>query len=716
MKTWSLVLSPALAAALALVPASSARAFTTRVHIVLANDVIAALETSGDGTLRLRWSEHSVQLPMRDAEAIVAEPLAFRAGAIGPDNTVFPAMTDGTHGVEQDPYRQCEMLYQEAFTQAERAYALGCFLHGATDAIAHHFVNHFTGETFTLNPISSSRESSYDNVVGHIVTESTIQSAIYRADPGAFSSSELQHEIPQDFVLRQYFDVDSALWQRMARHPVEKWEAAQAASPNGNLLSWAGSAGFATWEHIAMAPRYIDELQRLREELRVWMEARIAELATDSDINAMPGPDARIGTPDDVTACSGGCPREYGEYWVLVHLLAPRFDTRGMPLPSAFDLISTDLGDNLYGFLPAFVQVIANVSAELNAGITDGGDHGLDINRARIAAVFDPVDTWADETFSINWTAAGMAVTPEWYEAVSGFLAMLQVSIGIGDFLRQFFDPIVQQIRDALIAQVRDRAVAFVEELLTEYDLGRPRWQTQVDEGLAASAPTALGGHALDEALDSGLLAYAFNLTAASLANHEVLLVGSDPIGNGPASFDASYTPEWTQIGACDYLREAVFPLGTGLRPLLSVQQGASTYLGVVPTETPIECHDGSLMSFGAPGPTSCAHVALDALLVNPRGSLTRAYPPAHASGTPGCRGLVVPGLPPPPPQPDGGTIPGLDGGTTPGADGSTTPPSSPAGGCVCTAGRTDPAPLASLAGLALALVIARRARRRGRR
>src|SRR5690606_8316199 len=117
----------------------------------------------------------------------------------------------------------------EAFTEAERAYALGCFLHGATDAVAHHLVNYFTGETFTLNPISAGRASSFENAVGHIVTESIIQSAMVAAYPGAFASAELEHTIPQDFVIRTYFHVDSPIWRRVARDALLRWEQVQAA-------------------------------------------------------------------------------------------------------------------------------------------------------------------------------------------------------------------------------------------------------------------------------------------------------------------------------------------------------------------------------------------------------------------------------------------------------------------------------------------------------
>lgn len=697
--------------------AAPASAFTTRVHIVLSNEIRQSLIESGDGTIRLRWSTHSVQIPRADADAIVNQPEAFRAGAIGPDNTVFPAMTDGTHGVEQDPYRQCELLYGEAFTEAERAYALGCFLHGATDAIAHHFVNHFTGETFTLSPLSLSRVEGYHNVIGHIVTESVIQGAIYESDPTAFSALALDHEIPQDFVLRTYFDVDSPIWQRMAQHPMERWEAARAADPEGDLTSWVSAAELAPWEQIAMAPQYVEELERLRAGVRDTMTARIATLATDPDIDAEPGPDGMIGTVDDETACSASCPAEFGEYWILVHLLAPRFDTRGNPLPSAFDKISTDLGANLYEFLPAFVQVIQNISTELNGEITDAGDHGLDVDRARITALFAPVDDWAARTFAIDWTSAGMAVGPDWYNDLSAFLSMFSVRVTIPDILGLLLQPIVDQIRDALITQVRDRAATFIDTLKGEYDRDRGGWETDVANGLAASRPPALDGHALDYVGDSGLIAHAFNLTAASLASHEVLLVAADPIANGPTSFDASYTPEWTQIGLCDYLREAVFPYGMGLRPLLSVEQGATFYGGTMPEDAPVECHDGSLSSFGAPSATSCAHTDLDMLLTAGSGSLSRAYPPAHASGAPACRGLRIPGLPEPPPPPDGGMVmPGVDGGMPMAVDAGGPPaPGGESGcGCVVVGARSERSPrLAWLTGALVGLMLVCQRRRR---
>jgi hypothetical protein len=716
-------LSLALFLLLLAVPSQSF-AFTTRVHIALANEVRDALIASGDGTIQLRWSEYAVQIPIEDADAIINRPEAFRAGAIGPDITVFPAMTDGTHALDQNPFRQCEMLYLAAFTESERAYALGCFLHGSTDAVAHHFVNYFTGETFTLNPITAARESSYDNAIGHIVTESTIQVSFYDANPGAFSAEALEHDVPQDFVLRSYYDVESPIWQRMTVGSMQKWEAVQARfpmsmdtwPPSTNLQTWISEAGFHPWEHVAMAPVYIDEIQSGRVRLRGQMEARIADLAASSEIAAQPGDDGVIGTPDDETACTVGCAQIYAEYWILVHLLAPRSDTAGNPLPSAFDKISNDLGSDLYGFLPALMQVIVNISAMLNGEINDLGDHGFDLDRDQLVAVFEPIDEWAAVTFAVDWESAGRAVSPSWYTDLSDFLSMFGVSITIPDILAMIFQPIVDEIRAALIEEVRNRAEVFVDGLKTEYDAALQPWRDWVNGTLAESSPGGLGGHSLEYLQASGVMAHAFNLTAATLANHEVVLVADEEVANGPASFDASYTPEWTQLGQCTYLRDAVFPHGLGLVPLLSVQLDDGTYYESTTLDnSPVECHDGALDSFGAPGSTSCAHTTLDALLVDPFGSVSRAYPPAFASGEPGCMNLIVPGLPEPPDPPDpteDAGMPGTDGGMPDEVDAGMMVVED--GGCGCRAAgapRND-----ALAWLAMVAIGAFILRRRGAR
>ncbi len=703
LRLWSV----ALLALLAL--PSVASAYTTRVHIVMANEVREALIASGDGTIELRWSGATVRLPPEDADAIVNQPLAFRAGAIGPDNTVFPGMTDGSHGVHQDPYGQCELLYMEAITEVERAYALGCFLHGATDAVAHHFVNDFTGETFTLNPRSEGRLSSFDNVVGHIVTESRIQDAVRQSDPTALSESALRHDIPESFVLRAYYDVDSPVWQRLAEGALERWEAARAASPDGNLLSWAGAAGLASWEHVAMAPVYLSEIQRLRVALRAFVEAEIADLSDPSstrgrELGVTAGDDGMVGTPDDDTACSGSCPTLFGRYYVYVNLLAPRTDAGGRPLPSAFDAISDRLGDDLNLFLPALMAVIGNLSNQLNAPITDDADHGLDVSPSDVAAIFAPLDDWATRTTSVDYELLGRAVTPVWYQNLSDFFDRFGVSISIPEVLAAVLEPLIREVREVLVDSVRAEAETYVIELAGEYRAGRDGFSDGLELQLAASAPDTLGGHALEFFQDSGLWNYSFNITAATFANHDVLLSG-DPIGEGAASFDASYTLEWTQLGLCDYLQAAVFPEGTGIGPLLSVHDGETFHMANIDGDAPVECHDGDLELFGMPSVDNCRLVGLDELTRDPHGSLSRAFPPTYASGDATCRRLTVPGLPAPPPLPDGG-MGGGDGGASggdgggPGGDGG--PGSGEDSGCGCAVpGGASGSPLGLLFALA---------------
>lgn len=696
---------------------SAASAYTTRVHIVMANEIREGLIASGDGTLTLRWSGAVVRLPEEDAEAIVNQPLAFRAGAIGPDNTVFPGMTDASHGVHQDPYGQCELLYQEAITEPERAYALGCFLHGATDAVAHHFVNHETGETFTLTPRSARRLSSFENVVGHIVTESRIQDAVRQSDPSAFDEASLRHTIPESFVLRAYYDVDSPLWQRLAQDAVIRWEAARAASPDGNLLSWAGAAGFASWEHVAMTPVYLAEIQRLRVELRAFIEAEIADMADPSstrgaELGVTAGDDGVVGTPDDETACSGSCPTLFGRYYVYVNLLAPRTDAGGRELPSAFDAISDRLGDDLNLFLPALMQVIGNLSAQLNAPITDDADHGFDVMPSDVAAIFAPLDDWATRTTSVDYELLGRAVTPVWYQNLSDFFDRFGVSISIPDALARLLGPLLREVREVLTERVRETAETYIVDLAREYRVGRDSFSDRLEMRLDESAPATLGGHALEFLPESGLWSYSFNITAATFANHQVLLSG-DPIGAGAASFDASYTMEWTQLGLCDYLQAAVFPEGTGIGPLLSVHDGETFHMASIDGDAPVECHDGDLELFGAPSVPNCRLVGLEDLMADPHGSLSRAYPPEYASGDASCRRLTVPGLPEPPPLPDGG--PGGGDGGAPGDAGPGGGPGGEEGGCGCAVpGRSSPAPLALLA-LALLVLGARRRRRPSR-
>jgi hypothetical protein len=192
-----MLLAAAAVGATTLGHAATANAFTTRVHIALANEIRTALVAGGGSSIALKLGPYSVTLSEADAKAIIEQPLAFRAGAVGPDNVIFPGMTDPSHAIEQRPYEQCQVLYGMALTAEERAYAIGCFLHGSTDAIAHHYVNYMTGETFTLNPLTSARMSSWTNVVRHISAEAQLQKAAFTLKSANFGAGPMSHAIPK---------------------------------------------------------------------------------------------------------------------------------------------------------------------------------------------------------------------------------------------------------------------------------------------------------------------------------------------------------------------------------------------------------------------------------------------------------------------------------------------------------------------------------------
>jgi hypothetical protein len=294
----------ALGVAVTLAMPSPAQAFSTRIHIMIANKVREALVASGDGTIALRMGDFAVKLSPADVEALSDYPLAFRAGAVGPDNMVFPGMTDPSHALGQRPFEQCELLYQAAVVAEERAYALGCFLHGSTDAVAHHYVNYMTGETFTLTPITSGRAQSQDNVVRHILAESQLQAAAVEQDPEAFAGSKLLHTIPIGFVLRAYLDQDSELWKMMAAHGKAEYDKVRAANPGAALPAIVAAMEVGPADHLVLSPVYLASVDDSIVQARLDLEVRIADMQDPgtpegAELLVTAGKDGELGTKDD---------------------------------------------------------------------------------------------------------------------------------------------------------------------------------------------------------------------------------------------------------------------------------------------------------------------------------------------------------------------------------------------------------------------------------
>jgi len=249
----------------------------------------------------------------------------------------------------------------------------------------------------------------------------------------------------------------------------------------------------------------------------------------------------------------------------------------------------------------------------------------------------------------------------------------------------------------------------FVDDLMTQYRAMLAPLLAEFGGRFRTAADPALMGTMLDHVMESGLVGHAFNLSAATLARHEVLVPAGDSVTMGPASFDASYTPRWSQAGLCEHLRAHIFPLGIDARGSLSLRT-TRDYPAQVTDDSPVECHDGMLTAFGMPSGATCQHIALDALVMAsmPRGSVSRAFPPDYVSPAPGCSGLVVPGLPGPVPVSTDAGIPTADAGGDAGT--STRTPS-----CRCStpgtgAGRSSWA-LLGLLGILAAMARRRRAR-----
>ncbi len=665
----SVLLCSALIAAGIVAAPQQAAAFSTRVHIVVANDVRKALLDSGDGTIALRFGDHAVLIAPEDAEAIADHPLAFRAGAVGPDNMVFPGMTDPSHALGQHPFEQCELLYQQALTGEERAYALGCFLHGSTDAVAHHYVNFMTGETFTLTPITSGRMDAYDNVVRHILAESAIQSAAFELNPEAFADSKLLHTIPIGFVLRAYLDVDSPLWQLMAAHAKSEYDKAVADNPEASLPTIVAAMDVAAADHLVMSPVYLGHIDQLIDDKRAELEQAVLTMQDHntpegSQLLVEPGDDGMLGTKDDDTDCSVSCPQLFATYFTYAGLLAPRYNAQNQELPSAFDKISDELRVEMQQFHVAYLQTVQNLSAKLNREPSEM-DGGFGVTKDELAEVFGPLDDWVDAVSTIDYDTLVHAVVPDWIIDLDTFMQAAGVDVDLAAIIEAVFAPIIDPIRDAIYGAFVAQAQQYLDGLVETIEAQKDMIYAEYDARLAAAAHPDLNGDTLDHLYDSGLYGHAFNITAAALASHQAVLPAeTDTDDGGPNSFDASYTPAWMQAGACGYLQEAIFPLGIDVTGALSVRIGAEHYPAQLSEDAPVECHDGLLTAFtDVPTQSNCGVVGLPDLLESPVGSVSRAFPPAFGEQS-GCANVVVPGLPEPPDDSGTDTDTDTDGGS----------------------------------------------------
>jgi len=752
---------------------SSASAFSVVVHVYVANaihdELARSMADSGTPTLRLMYpgtDEVTVAMDPTDARAILDNPQFFRGGAIGPDNTVMTGLTDPSHAWFFRPFQQCDALYREAVNEedrqiaggtpsadvarSERAYALGCFLHGITDNNAHHTVNFFTGETFTLYPIDAAAgdelQFSLLNVVRHIVTETMFQSSLEEME-ASFRDSErdrpglmrdpltparLEHRIALGLVERVYFDGgdggDTDLWLGYTEEFIEAKKVALRIAlgipAGGEIIAPLRTSDTPFQDDITAVRAYVDFLRTgglapadyilLLPEI-VRDVKNLYQIVNDQGV-ALAQDDTRANFLTRAILKNGFAPRDdFGE------------DDWAATNPSRFEDAMTVKFRELDGVMPAYIEAVQGIS---NLNIQVGLQNATPAQReAAIEPLLTVLSIITDINYSILFSEPTMIIT----ENIS--------------FVTQALDEILLLIKERVRELVVDAAMAYLDTLEAEYRrilmtvLNRiderilrtyGDLQLRIEELKAATTDEAQrraleqigvdlenGGGPFTRFLDSVLYMNSYNSTAAVLARHDGVVPPGSGMFGGPVSFDASYQVEYNQFAMCPELQAAIYPCGISVGETLQTDYRNCRALPQVVTEfqPSIECHSGSRTMFtDAPSLDACEPMLFpDFNTSDGVGSYSLAFPPTHTdTGPPACylSGMDV--------QVQGMTRPPVDGGITtpPETDGGVTPPIDPAsggGGCSVSTPVRDPGPGPEVLALVLLAVTMRRRRRRRR-
>ena len=735
------LLFPVFAAA-ALIP-DSASAYSVKVHIHLANEIRDELIRNWDAVdcdveqdaycgkpaIRLLGpgdETRFVVLSGENAQAIRENPEFWRGGAIGPDNTVFPGMTDPSHAWHFAPFSQCQAMLDAAADSSERAYALGCFLHGITDNNVHHVVNYFTGETFTLFPKDAAEDGELEfsllNVVRHMTVETKIEKALEASRPDAFTTEKLTHQIAGDLYRRVYLSPDEegrGLWHWFAGDLVErKNDALRAAQlegfdPNMHLetsiediresgttieldgrvmdayiefLSTGGNVqvlepgGLAPYHYVLLLPELVEDVKRLLDIAQAHGEVKM---------------DETIAQWQDEGECSLTCPLLRTRKELYEHLFAEQDGGAPSRFAEAVELKKQELDGVTLGYVEA-VETLSNLIVTKGAAA---------LTAQEIAMAIEPIDTAISQVTDFPYEI----LFPGWAVDVIDAVGPLR------EFLEGSVRLVTEQFKEQILARMSSYTTLLKDQLLSLTpqaieDLHEKARQlrdiavAQVDQarldalGLDLSDADA----ALENFGTSVLYMNSFNSVAGALANQEVVFSQAPTSfhGGGPVSFDASYQVGYTQLSVCDDLADVFYPCGNSAIESLQGNFEACERLDVVSPEMEphVECHDGSALDWvDDPNPAQCVRRDFEQV-VGPEeghlGSYSLAYPPSLADRGPECFFPVVPGI-----TAEDGSFDDLGGDADDSADGEA--------GCGCTSG--DDSPLAGLLMFAVAGLLRRR-------
>lgn len=667
-----------VAAMAALALPAVTEAFTVKVHIFLANavrdDLVRNWQESGVPRIRLKAPDGAtaryVRLSTADAEAIRDYPEFFRGGAIGPDNTVMPGLTDPSHGWSFAPFSQCQTLLDAAQRPDERAYALGCFLHGVSDNAAHHLVNFFTGETFTLTPVESAEDGelhwSLLNVVRHMMTEAHFEGAIAASAPGAFEPAAMRHRIAVDLYQRVYLEPDDGgrgLWHWFAGELVaRKNDALAAAQLDGidptdaldlsieqirsrglgrrldrrvidayiNFLK-TGSPVDVVAPHQMAPHEYVLLLPEIVEDTRRFLE--VARIQGEDDLRAVEQEWEAAGCGRLLTVC----PELTLKRRLYRHLFAPA-EGGG---PSRMAQVVARKSEELDRIVAAYVQTVERMS-NLVTGV--GIQHATP---AQISEALAPLTDAIGQVSAIPYDI----LFPSWAVTIIDNVQWVRSLLeGCFTMIKEELKARVVDFIAKHLAEIKAAVLAMQPQVLLDIRAGLDRIKAQIRERIGEAKFAAVG---LDFTPADGMLGYptqsvwsmnAFNSVAGALANQEVVFMkrATSFHGGGPVSFDASYQLEYNQLSVCEDLRAIFYPCGTSAGEMLQPDFHKCTALPEAQQlNPPVECHRFDATHFAeSPTPEDCARRSLDEIVAPEGGhigSYTGAFPPGYVDAPPQC-------------------------------------------------------------------------------
>ncbi len=653
-------------------------AFTVKVHIFLANairaDLVRNWEETGVPKIRLKGPDGAparfVRLATADAEAIRDYPEFFRGGAIGPDNTVMPGLTDPSHGWTFAPFSQCSALLDAAQRPDERAYALGCFLHGVSDNAAHHLVNFFTGETFTLTPVESAQDGelrwSLLNVVRHMMTEANFEGAVAASVPGAFDAENMRHRIATGLYQRVYLEPDDGgrgLWHWFAGELVaRKNDALAAAQLEGidptealdltieqirerglgrrldrrvidayvNFLKTGSPVDLVAPRQMAPAD-YVLLLPEIVEDTRRFLE--VARIQGEDDLRAV--------EPEWEAAGCGGlltvCPELTLTRRLYRHLFAPA-EGGG---PSRMAHAVTRKSQELDRIVAAYVQTVENMSNLVTGvGIQHATRGQIEIALQPLSDAIGAVTDFPYDILFPQW-AVTIIDNVRWIKGLmEGCFTLIkeELKARIVDFIAKH------------LAELKEALASLMPQVVQDIQAGIARIKDQIKERIGEVKYRAVG---LDFTPADGMLGYptqsvwamnAFNSVAGAMANQEVVFMrrATSFHGGGPVSFDASFQLEYNQLSVCEDLRAIFYPCGTSAGEMMQPDYRKCTAMPEAEQlNPPVECHRFDATHFAeSPTPEDCARRSLDDIVAPEGGhigSYTGAFPPHFVERPPEC-------------------------------------------------------------------------------